>query len=308
MNQKQSSEYERRFTKPDDAVARVNLLKSLDLSTITDSELSKLINRYFNVIPFTSGIIRAGTEVFRARISSKNEPFNLVSDIYAPPSHLIKRYGRANKPGERIFYCASNLKLAAFEVIQDLKHSINPAREVVFLTIGIWSTKQDLHVACILDDPKVHKLRQDIHDSFKENQSILFNGNISTSTAISNNVLLQYFAEEFTKMEIRGDFDYRVSNYYVSSLRQANEFVAPKYNSDKFDGVNYPSVAMKYKGDNQAIFIESADSKLEFVTALQVICVNMDFENGDFLPGILHEAESINNNKITWKKEIYKPS
>lgn len=308
MNKKHNTEYESRFTRPSDAVRKVDSLKIVDLSTITDLELSKLINSYFNIIPFTSGKVPAGTELFRARVNFNKEPFDLVTDIYTPPSHLIKKYGRANKPGERIFYSASNFKLAAFEVIQDLKHSFNPSREVAFLTIGIWKTKVDLHLACILDDPKIHKLRQDIHDSFQANQKILFNGNISTDTAISNNILLQYFAEEFIKSEIRGDFDYRVSNFYISSLRQANGFVAPRYSSEKFDGVNYPSVAMKYKGDNQALFIESADNKLEFVNAIQVICANLDFENGDFMPGILHEAETIKDGRITWKREIYRSS
>lgn len=308
VNKKHNTEYESRFTSPNDIVRKVDSLKTVDLSAITDLELSKLINSYFNIIPFTSGKVPAGTELFRARVNSNKEPFDLVSDIYVPPSHLIKKYGRANKPGERIFYCASNFKLAAFEVIQDLKYSFNPSREVAFLTIGIWKTKVDLHLACILDDPKIHKLRQDIHDSFQANQKILFNGNIGTDTAISNNILLKYFAEEFTKSEIRGDFDYRVSNFYISSLRQANGFVAPRYSSEKFDGVNYPSVAMKYKGDNQALLIESADRKLEFVNAIQVICANLDFENGDFMPGILHEAETIKDGRITWKKEIYRPS
>lgn len=305
MTNKYNSEYEKRFTNSTDAVKRVDLLKAIDLSTISDSELATKINSFFKIIPFTSGTIPAGSELFRARVNSKEKHFDLVSDIYAPPSHLIKKYGRANKPNERVFYCASNFKLAAIEVLQDLKNSPNPANEVAFLTVGIWKTKVDLHIGSIYDDPKVHKLRSDIYESFQENQKILFNGNVSNDTAIANSILLQYFAEEFTKSKIRGDYDYKVSNYYISSLRKANDFISPKYSSEKFDGVNYPSVAMKYKGDNQAIFIESADSKLEFVNALQIICANLDFENGDFLPGIMHEAESIIDNKITWKSEIY---
>lgn len=203
---------------------------------------------------------------------------------------------------------ASNFKLAAFEVIQDLKYRFNPSQEVAFLTIGIWKTKVDLHLACILDDPKIHKIRDDIHNNFKLNQEMLFNGKIKEQTALSSNIVLQYFAEEFTKSEIKGDFDYRASVFYTSSLRQANNFIAPQYSTEKYDGINYPSVAMKYKGDNQAIFIESADNKLEFTNAIQVICTNLDFENGDFMPGIIHEAESIKDGKITWKKEIYRPS
>jgi hypothetical protein len=308
MNKKHNSEFERRFTPPIEAIKRVNSLKAVNLSTITDEELSKLINSYFNIIPYSTAKVPVGTELFRARINIKNEPFDLVSEIYAPPSHLIKNYGRANKPGERIFYCASNFKLAAFEVIQDLKYRLNPKREIAFITIGVWKTTVELHLACIIDDPKIHKIRQDTLDGFQAGQKILFNGNISPDTAISNNIILQYFAEEFTKKEILEDFDYLVSNFYISSLRQANAIIAPKYSSEKFDGVNYPSVAMNYKGDNQAIFIESADGKLELVNAIQVICANLDFENGDFNAGIIHEAESVMNGRIIWKKEVYRPN
>lgn len=303
---KYNSEYEQRFTKPKDAIQKIDSLKKLDLSKISDGELKELINSYFNIVPFTGGTIPAGTELFRARVNIGEKPFNTVSDLYAPPAELISKYGRLNKPNERVFYCASNFKLAAFEVIQDLKYSFNPSREVAFLTIGIWRAKKDLHLACVHHDPKLHDIRKDILEAYEKNQKILFNGNISEQTAISNNLILQFFAEELTKDNLKGDFDYKISNFYITTLKEANKYVAPQHESSKFDGLNYPSVAMKYKGDNQAFFLESADTKLEFVNAIQIICANLDFDNGDFLPGILYEAESITDGNIIWKKELYK--
>lgn len=308
MNNWNQEEFEKRFTEPVDAIRKVDQLKSLDLSTKSDDEIKDLINSYFNIIPFTSGTIPAGSELFRARLNQNDQPYNSIEDIYAPPAQVVKGYGRVNKPGERIFYSASNFKLAAVEVIQDFKYSFNPKQEVAFLTIGIWRTMVDLHVASIIHDPKIHELREDIKKDYKSNQDLLFNGMIKNETALASNILLQFFAEEFTKADIKGDYEYKISNFYISSLREANNHIAPQFQSEKFDGIDYPSVAMKYKGNNQALFIDSVDDKLEFTNAIEVICSNMDFDKGDFLLGILHEAESIEEGKIIWKKELYRPN
>ncbi|MDP3443346.1 MAG: RES domain-containing protein [Ignavibacteria bacterium] len=300
------AEFEKRFTKTSDAIKHIEQLRRIDLSSITDTELDQRINNYFNIIPFTSAIIPKGKQVFRARVNINNgESFNYLNEIYAPPSSCIKKYGRANKPGERVFYCSSNIKLASFEVIQEMKDKINPKNESIILTVGIWQTKVDLHVSNIIHSAVLHKLRDDILSAFQQSQKDLYNGNLTHDTKTASNLLLQFFAEEFTKNSIKSDTDYRISNFYINSLRKANRVVAPQFNNEKFDGINYPSVAMKYKGDNQAIFIESADDKLEAINAIQVICSNIDFENGDFIPKITHEAKSIIDGRIYWEDELY---
>jgi len=302
------TQFESRFTKTSECVKHIDELKKLNLFEITDKELKTKINNCFNIIPFTSALIPAGSELFRARLNINDNPFTSVEDIYAPPADKIKKNGRANKAGERIFYCASNFKLAAFEVLKDLKHSFNPKSKVASLTIGIWKIKVDLHVSNITYSEKLHSLREDILLAFNETQKTLHdNGNLSDDILTSNKMILEYFAEEFIKDNIKDESDYKVCNYYVSALKTSSKLIAPQYSSDKFDGINYPSVAMKYKGDNQALFIESADLKLEIVNAIQVLCGNLDFEKGDYTAGILHEADSIINGEITWKNEIYKP-
>lgn len=293
-------EYEARIINPENALQKINYLKRLDLSKISDQDLSNLINSFFHIIPFTSGIIEANSLLFRARINKEKSHFCCIKDIYTPPACFITEYGRANKPGERIFYCASNLKLAVFEVLNAYYQKNDTPLEKINVTIGVWRLKMDLHVACIYDDPKLHTLRKDILDDYLSNQKLLFNGNISLNAAVSNSILLQFFAEEFTKASIKRDADYKLSNFYLSSLRQSNSFILEQFNSDKFDGLNYPSNAMKYKGDNQALFIESADTKLELINALELNCRNINFDILDFDPLIINESESIIEEKINW--------
>ncbi len=306
MKDEYTKDFERRFPNPEEVIRHIDYLKSLDLTKISDSELDKSINDRFKFIPITSVMIPAGSEIFRARVNPpKTNAFNKLQDIYAPPSEFITKYGRLNKPGERIFYGAVNFKLAAFEVVQELRKSFNPSREHAFLVIGIWKTKVDLHVASIHNDQNIHDIRTDIKGRYESDQKMFKEGVLEESVLSANDMMLQFFSEEFTKSEIRSEFDYRITNFYMSTLKKMNSRLPP-FAEERFDGVNYPSVAMKYKGDNIALFIDSADSKLEFVNALQVICANPDFENGDFTAGILHEMESFQNEEINWSKELYR--
>lgn len=296
-----------RFTKPADAVRYITELESLDLSTVTDRQLEALLDKFFPVFPYTRGIIEAGEEVFRARINVNNVPYTNVKDIYVRDRDAILTYGRAHRPCEQIFYCSSNYLLAAFEVIQEMKHDNNPNGVVADLTIGIWKAQRDLQVTNIIHSKKLHDLRKDILELYKSNQDLLNNGRLQSETIDANNLLLQFFSDQFTKDNIKDNAEYRISSLYASRLKQANDLLAPQYYSERFDGINYPSVAMKFKGDNQAIFTDNFQSKFQIVNAIQVVCGNINFETGEFMSGVLHEAESIDDGVIKWSKEIYQP-
>ncbi len=298
-----------RFTKTKDAIRYIAELESIDLSLISDIELEEKIDNYFPLIPYPTVKIPAGVEIFRARVNKGVKPYVKTKDIYMPPASLITEYGRSNKPEERIFYGATNYRLATFEVIQNLKNSISPKSEVVFLTVGVYKTKEVLHLANIIHSPILHANRKDIFKAFEKNRGLLDSNKwMGEELVNADNLICQFFANQFTKSEIKSHFDYRISAFYSRRLNHMNRFIAPEFASEKFDGVYYPSVAMKYKGDNQSIFEDSANKKLELINAIHVTCGNLDFDKGDFTSGIMHEAESIKDGVITWKKEIYSPS
>jgi hypothetical protein len=303
MDEFSKNEFENRFIPPKEVIKRVKQLKSLNLEYFTDEDIHKLINRWFHIVPFTESTLKGGF-IYRARINqSKDESFDHHDKIYAPLNP--PNYGRANKPGERIFYGATNEKVAIFEVIQSLKHSLTP-KQPIFLTVGVWSLKEDLKMASIIADPKLHNIRSDIKDGWQKFEDLIENGELKLEAGISGSLILQFFSEEFTKINIRSESDYKFSRLYVNSLKTANTYVADKFTKHKFDGITYPSVALKYKGDNHAIFIESADRKLKFEDALHVICYNADFEKGTIVIGILYNAKSVLNGQITWNTEVYK--
>ena len=294
-----------RFTKPTDAVKYISELESLDLSKITEVQLGVLLDKYFPIFPYTSGHIQKGEEVFRARININNKPFTNVKEIYVRDKEFITSYGRAHRPKEQIFYCSSNYLLAAFEVIHDLKNSLYPNRVVAYLTVGIWKAERNLHISNIIHSKKLHALRKDMFQAYHSNQDLLNTGRLKGETIDASNLLLQFFSDQFTKSIIKSDNDYKISAFYASRLMQANELIARPYHLERFDGINYPSVAMKYQGDNQAIFTNDFENKFKLVNAIQVVCENVNFDTGDFLPVVLQEAESIKEGIITWKTKMH---
>jgi hypothetical protein len=303
-----TKEFFDRFTKAVDAVKHIEYLENLNLDETDDLTLEKIVDDKFPIFTYTSGRIPEGTELFRARLNVNEKPFPFVNDIWTPPVDRINNYGRANRPGEQIFYCASNFRLAAFEVIQDFKNSLSPKHEVAFLTIGVWKTLKPLHVALIIDSPVLHNIRHDIRDNFEKNQALLNKGHLTNEVVTANNLISQFFSDQFTKSNIKSHNDYKISALYARRLKESSKHIAKEYKSEIFDGINYPSVAMKFKGDNQAIFIDSAKNKLKLINVIQVVCSNLDFDSGNFVAGIMHEAETIDSGNITWKKEIYSPS
>jgi hypothetical protein len=306
MDEKQT--FYERFTKPEDALKYIQELNSIDLNNITEDELNNIIDDKFPIIPIHSAKIRAGTRLYRARVNKGDEAFDKVKDIFIPPVHKIDKYGRANSPQDQIFYCSANIELAVFEVLQNLKYSLSPKMEVAFLTIGIWETLEELHVANIINSPILHTLRPDLLTHYEEVKKIIDKNNLPQDVITSDNLIGQFFTEQFIKSDIKSENDYKFSVLFVKKIRQMNEVIAEHYKADKFDGINYPSVAMKYKGDNQALFLETATNKIKLVNTLHITASNFDFENGTFVHGVIHEAESINNGDVLWKKEIYKPS
>jgi hypothetical protein len=303
-----TADFENRFPNSANVIKSVKELEKLDLENISDTDLAKIIDDRFPLIPINTAKIPVGTILFRARVNKNEQPYDKVSQIGVPPSNLIKEFGRANKPFEQVFYCASNYKLAAFELLQAYKHHFNAKYQVVFMTIGVWEVTQELHVASIIHSEVLHELRDDIVLSLKQHKKIFDNGSLKEDTVQASELISQFFSNQFTKMVIRGTYDYRISAFYSKRIQEVNDLIYDTYSTSKFDGINYPSVSMKYIADNQAIFNDSFKNKMKIIDALEIVASNLDFKNPDFLPGILHNTIAINGDDIEWNPEIYNPS
>ena len=273
-------------------------LKSLDLSSISFDDLDKKVMAHFEAIPCSYGSIDVGSKLFRARLNKKKtQRYEYYSDLLAPPSSLIFEFGRANRPHESVFYTATNLQLAAYEVLN--KNIRNSNRQYLdeVLTIGIWEVKERLRVANIIHHPFLITSRP---SSSLGNQYIdtVLEANMLPEDIESDKEICKFFSEEFIKEDIKNSESYKYSalySYYIEHKHR--EF---------YDGINYPSVACKYSGDNQAIFLRSAKDKLIFFGCVEILCRVYKSHVDKFHFVVLSENKEVFNGKIVWDDFNYK--
>lgn len=266
-------------------------LENLDLSKINVSELKKNLDRIFPIIPFTEVIWDERFHIYRARRNNKNavqEPFNYLSEI-GMLTHA-KHFGRANNPDQPIFYGSHNEDLTLFECCQNVGQF-----DIQNFTMGIWKVKKNEKLKLVLLNP-VEQICTDREDltkvgtNFKANLKDLRRDEIEYSLIVST-----FFSQQFTKNPINANDEYKISAYFSNYIQDLQN-----WSKIKFDGIIYPSVANKFRGENVAIFKNSLD-KLEFTKALSLTCYNFDNDTGKLTKGIFNEGYLFGDS-IRWHK------
>ena len=307
MAEYNSREFESRFPSKETAIEFIAKLRGLALKDISLKELDELIDGVFHMIPFSLGVIPKDTLLYRARVNKKDKEFLHLDELTLRKPNDVKSFGRANQPEESIFYCSTNMNLACGEVLQDMKYSFQPKYEAGFATVSVWKVLKDIRVAPIYYSEKVTKVRKDIADYKEGNRKQVRDWNhVSHSTLDVSDLIMEFFCDEFSKSDINYEDDYKFSVSYTRRLQHANTLIAPQHEKERFDGIVYPSVALKFAGDNVALFDDNLYSKIKFETAYEVVCTHFDFEIGSLNSFFLHEIESIDEKgNIVWKKAIY---
>lgn len=134
---------------------KIEEFRSLDLRTITDSELSKAI---FNVLCIefenakmllnfhSTRIIPKGTDLFRIRRIDADDveiPLKCMrkkADAWNPPKKVITKMGRLNKVGESLLYVSLN----PYTAIKELK-----IKEGEKISLIAYKTKRDIYAVFI---------------------------------------------------------------------------------------------------------------------------------------------------------------
>jgi hypothetical protein len=273
-------------------------LKKLDLSKISTEDLKEKINDGLPILNFGNVIWDNRYHIFRVRKNFENnsEPYKNLCAIGLPPAHLTP-FNRANNEFEPIFYGAHNGDLSLFESCQNLTEE--DRFEPQNFTMGIWKVKENmkLNLIPIVDSEIVHSSRNDIKNlSLRSEFSLHYH--FKTDKVIKYSKLVsKFFADEFAKSEIKTKDDYKISSFFSNYIKEIN-----KISEDKFDGILYPSVAHKFRGENVAIFPESLH-KIEPVKCLNVTAYNFNFEKGTLTKGIKSEGEILRNEEIIWKEK-----
>lgn len=302
-------DFESRFPDKETALAFIKKLQNLDLSKYEIEDIDNMIDEVFHIIPFGIGHLPKGSKLFRARKNDGDRIFQNVSELGINKPENIKEYGRANNPEEPVFYCSSNVKLACAEVLQNLRKTFNPKEEIGLATVTVWETIKDLNVAPVYYSSSVTGIREDIKMYKEGNKNHIRKNNIIKSETLDvNDLIMEFFCDEFSKINIKSHHDYKLSASYANRIKNANSLIAPQHFDKKQDGIVYPSVAMKYTGDNYVFFNENLEGKIKFETAIQTICLDFDFDKADFKSYFTYEIESCDKNgNLVWSKEPWFP-
>lgn len=267
------------------------------LRLISETNKSNTIASYAHIknvferlsIPFPHVTVPKGKLLFRCRAHTKNEGlFTKLNDLtYRGDEFYIKDFGRANEPGQSIFYCSDD-PITAFSETSIVTRQ-NVAVDFEFITTGAWKVKEDFKVGYIPATADIKGLNKTM-DGLNDNFESLMDKFKNDDTENHLNVL-DFLSQEFLRNAQGDNSNYKISCAFANYIYKAISF-------DKIiiGGLLYSSTIYNRRGVNLALLPTTAD-KLELVTARKGKMV----KTGD---STYHELETVDSKWITDKGEI----
>lgn len=227
----------------------INGLKKLDLSIYPEKEIRQLLN---NIGAMASTVVTyaPGKCVMRARLNKDDERFSKKADFSFRPQKCNKTFQRASTPYKTMFYATAipdkikdgeldNMRIIGVaETIPMLKNNTKSGYQKI--SFGKWFVEEKLNLLAIIHKNTYYhesSFTKELVEGFKE-----LSKNTPKELVEKSLKIQTYLADEFSKKEIRGDYDYMISAIFT-------EIVTNK----GYDGVIYPSVRVDGKGFNIAI-------------------------------------------------------
>lgn len=275
-------------------VSIVNEFKSTNLEKVSYQKIFYKILNEMKIIPFVTAKLKEGHHIERARLNEPNQIFYSEQELsYRTDYHNIKKYGRANFPGQSLFYGAIKSEhiehprfINLLETSELFRSGDKKTNADFVMTVGKWRIKQDFEVVEIVFNkssidniPQIkrayeyhlNKIRDEMPDRIEEIE-----------------FLLQFFSDEFAKKTIDSDNDYKIS---VAYTEMATTF-------KNLAGVTYPSVRTDYQGFNVALTIPAVEKFLE----LEIVAMFKVYKKGKhtFVDNIAY-ATDLGNMKSHFK-------
>lgn len=228
--------------------ATIDHLLSLDLRQMPAGDIKGMLQTAFEGYRVKTNRFRPGIRLFRGRPCDK--PQNISAMLYPPPDRAP--LNRANQSGKPVLYCCASRETPFFE----LRPSVGAC-----LAIALWETTA----------PMLVNHAGYTHNSFERLGSARTEShNFRKSSRPSiHDEITETLAEIFTRPSPQeGDHLYHLTSIVADFL----------FGDDQFDGLLYPTIAMRANSDNIAVKPRYADNHLRFLKA-EYIRVD---EVGDF--------------------------
>jgi hypothetical protein len=224
-------------------------LESLDLSTYPKEQILELF-KSVGKVAYLQLILPPGKIIIRARPNKDGERFEIIDDYSFKPQIANKTYQRASTPAQTMFYGtvvsdSASKEEAATRRITGVAETIPMMRDKTMsgyqkISFGRWEVVKGLNLMAIVQKEKFAEATAYIKDLATAYSKYL--ESIDKEIASRSLAFTSFLAEEFSKSEITGDYDYMISALF-SDLAVARGF----------DGVFYPSTRIGGKGFNIAI-------------------------------------------------------
>lgn len=251
----------------------IQLLKKSDLLSIDIDEIKDILIPIFRGYVQTVPIIGPGEILYRG-IKYDNLPQDL-SRLREPPKEKTS-INRANRAGNPVFYCSIARPVPFFEL------DIKPGDH---LAISKWITVDKLITN------KVGYTTTSFSNLQSNRQNPAYGEMKNYESEYAKSIVDNFLADEFTK----------IVPHEMNHLYKITVAIAEKLFSDEmFDGLLYPTMAMKANADNLAIKPSSVDKKLIFKNA-EFIQIKSK-QNSTYEINRLDFANSVDaNGRIQWK-------
>ena len=215
-------------------------IRKLDLEIVDIDIIKEKLKPLFVGHTLRAPIYEPGLKLYRGRVC--NEKLNNIEDITYPPAKLITKYQRVNRPGQSVFYCCAGRRVPFFECF------VKTGDKFI---LSQWKTVSRLLVNNIgyLND-NIMGLQPKSLDELKE----------------ANILIRNFIDEEFTKNVNEGE-----EYLYKNTIALAEKH----FSDDIFNGLLYPSIAIKARSDNLALKPHYVDKNLmiERVEFIQIVSV-----------------------------------
>ena len=215
-------------------------IRRLDLEVVDIDIIKEKLKPLFVGYTLRALIYEPGLKLYRGRVC--NEKPNNIKDITYPHAKLITKYQRVNRPGQSVFYCCAGRRVPFFECF------VKTGDKFI---LSQWKTISRLLVNNIgyLND-NIMGLQPKSLGELKE----------------ANILIRNFIDEEFTKNVNKGE-EYL---YKITIALAEKHFL-----DDIFNGLLYPSIAIKGRSDNLALKPHYVDKNLmiERVEFIQIISV-----------------------------------
>jgi hypothetical protein len=221
---------------PAAANAAIASIRALELQGATIEEILDLLTPMFRGYRVEAPRFQPGITLFRSRICDKPSH---ISALLAPPPQITPM-GRVNREGNPVLYCCTSRQVPFFE---------SRPTEGQTVTIGRWVTTAPILVNHVGYTQRAFNALQSSRKQAAWGPEPVTHLNEAVS---------DFLAETFTTIIPRGsEYRYKLSVAIAEKL----------FLDDLFDGLIYPTVAMRANADNFALKLRYANEHTQFQRA-----------------------------------------